>query len=118
MRSKSKHGHRDVWLRTRKQCLAASTAFLMLPMGTIIDRHDYDQPHLHVDSELAGTTNGLTSRLRRIQVDSGATAVNVKTGTIGLLNGGVDGSNVVAGGRRSSLWTLYSYKLRLLGVIR
>lgn len=54
MRSKSKQGHHkqywDVWLSTRKQRLAAFTALLMLALGLIIGRHDYDQPHLHVDS--------------------------------------------------------------------
>jgi hypothetical protein len=75
-------GHWDVWLRTRKQCLAAFTVLLMLALGIIIDRHDYDESHLHVDSELIWATNGVNSSSRGIQVDSGAS--NAKTGTDSL----------------------------------
>ena len=90
----------DVWLRTRKERLAAFTALLMLTLGLTTGpcagiRCDYDQPHLHVDSEPAGPTSRVNSYSGRIQVDSGATAANVETGTIGLLKSGVDGLNVV-----------------------
>jgi hypothetical protein len=67
----------------------------MLPIGTIIDRHDYDQPHLHVESELTESTNMVNSYSRRIPVDSGATAANIATGTIGLLATLGQGINVV-----------------------
>ena len=78
----------------RSKPLAALTTLLMLHLG-IIDRHDYDQPHLHVDSEPTGPTNSVISPLGRIRVDSGVSAANVKTGTIGLLKGGINGLNVV-----------------------
>jgi len=53
MRSKSKQQFWDVWLRTPKQRLAAFTALLMLALGLIIGRSDYEQPHLHIDGEPA-----------------------------------------------------------------
>jgi hypothetical protein len=79
----------DVWLRTRKQRLAAFTALLMLALGLIIGHCagiracDYDQPHLH--SEPTGTTSRASSFSRRIQVDSSVQATIFKTGTVELL---------------------------------
>ena len=59
------------YLRTRQQQLAAFTVLLMLALGLILGRHDYDQPHMHVDNEpsLPTTmapsmyTNGTPSRV-------------------------------------------------------
>lgn len=79
----------DVWLRTRKQRLAAFTALLMLALGLII-RHcaeiptcDYDQPHLQ--SEPNGPMNGASSFSRGIQVDSSVQPINFDTGIVDLL---------------------------------
>ena len=41
--------HWKVFLRTPVQCLAAATALPMLALGLIGSRHDFDQPHLHVN---------------------------------------------------------------------
>ena len=44
------------YLRTRQQQLAAFTVLLMLALGLILGRHDYDQPHMHVDNESSWPT--------------------------------------------------------------
>jgi hypothetical protein len=89
MESKSRGGNRkrngDVFLGTCKQRLAAFTVLLMLALGIVVERHDYDQPHSHVDTEFVWAGNVANSYSRRISVDSGATAVNVNTGALGLL---------------------------------
>jgi hypothetical protein len=46
-----KTDHWYFYLHTRRQRLAAFTALLMLALGLILGRHDYDQPHLHVNDE-------------------------------------------------------------------
>lgn len=103
MKAKSKHGHSaqywHVWLRTRRQRLAAFTTLLMLALGLIIGRPaaifrvDRDQEHTHVESELMGQTSRASSP--GIRADSGATATNVKTGTIGFLAALGQGVNVL-----------------------
>jgi len=116
VKSKSKRGrlkqYSYVWLSTRKQRLAAFTVLLMLALG-VISRGDNSQPYLHNESTRAwifvgpdGTDiyeqshlhsepNWVNSSSRGIQVDSGATASNAKTGTLGLLATLGKGINVV-----------------------
>jgi hypothetical protein len=114
--SKSKCGHHgqywDVWLGTHKQRLAAFTVLLMLALG-IIGRSDNYQPYLNNESTSAWTfvgadgtgdyeqshmhnePNWVNSCSREIQMDSGATASNAKTGTLDLLAMLGKGINVV-----------------------
>jgi len=93
MKSKSNYGQASqnwyLWLRMRKQRLAAFTVLLMLALGLITNRPtvtyvvDREQGHIHVESHSPDHTT-LSSR-RRIPRDSGATAVNADTDTIALL---------------------------------